>query len=493
MALNEYLKNMRLFLKEEIQYENSLRFQLLRERETKCADGHTMYCDIFKEGYFDSAELVYYTGDNHTNKKRNNERFHKKKDNTKRKELEDGFARVKSVICENPYLLPDENSRVFEHLGEYMTFVQSSAGQVYFKTSHEQSRKNSYFRQILENGSKRYSFTKFLAAEFFGILFSPAIYGFEITEMYAKKQIGILHEVMEKNSKNTDSENAEISPEPYHSIVKFYEYAIKTFYQPNKEIISKNYLQIIDYYKIVTGMVTIPDFFNTVFTESFWFFKIMFQTRKLYYGFYYENLHEKLPCKRHACLIRNGIKVIEEEIRKIDEKLNEEFELQKIENDFNNGENSKNKRKEKKLARDKRRIDEIDDKYKPDKNSNFQNVDFGPKNSWEASLGKCIQGMFGEYEYQFCYFDRFKQGSTLLGTFLNWGTFPLHNDRNTKKEKKLSNSNDDKNKNSTSGNQISKFSYQMYGNGETCQGRKKFDVFYCTVYLMYYIFVIDIY
>ena len=469
MALNEYLKNMKIFLKEEIQYENSLRFQLLRERETKCADGHALYCDIFKEGYFDSAELVYYTGENHINNKRNNERFHKKKDNTKKKELEDGFARVKSVICENPYLLPDENSRVFEHLGEYMTFVQSSAGRAYFKTSREQSQKNSYYRQILENGNKRFFFTKFLAAEFFGILFSPATYGFEITENYAKKQIGILYEVMEMNSRNKDSENTEIGPEPYSSIVKFHEFANKTYYQPNKEIISKNYLQLIDYYNIFTEMVTIPDFFNTVYTESFWFLKVMFQTRKLYYGFYYEDLHEKLPCKRHACLIRNGIKVIIEEIIKIDEKLNEESELQKIENDSNNGENSKNKRKKKKLARDKRKID---DNNKPDKNLNFQNLDFGPNNSWEASLGKCIQGMFGEYEYKFCYFDRFKQGSTLLGTFLNWGNFPLHNDENTKKEKKKLEISGNKNGNGVA-NETSKFSYQMYGNGDTCQGRKQ--------------------
>ena len=474
---------MKLFLTEEIKIENVLRFQLLREREIKCADGHGMFCDIFKEGYFDSAELVQYTGENNKNNRRNNEKFHTIEDNTNTgKESESGMLRVKSVICDSIHLLPDENSHVFEHLGEYMNFLQSSAGPIYFKSSYEKTRKNPYFRQFSETENKSFFYPKFFTAEFFGIVFSPITYGYEMAEYYVKKNTRILYDVFEKNSNSTDTENTEISPEPYSSIVKFYEYVYNTYYEPNKEMMIRNYPQLIDNISIYYKMLIVPDILNSVYTDLEWTIKIMFQTRKLYYGFYYEKLHEKLPCRRHACLLRNGIKTIEEEIIKIDKKLNDELELQKLENNenINNG-NNKSKRKEKKLARDKRREDELDDQNSNiDSNLTFENVDFGPLNSWEASKGVCIQGMFGEYDYQFCFFDRFKQGKTLLGTFINWGTFPLQNDKNNKKDKnkksrsikkeKIISKISDNSKNSTVENQSSKFSYQMYGNGLTCQG-----------------------
>ena len=326
-------------------------------------------------------------------------------------------------------------------------------------------------------------YPKFLKAECFGIIFSPIIYGYEVAEYYVKKYSRILYDVFEKNSKSTDTENTEISPEPYNAIKKFYEYVYNTYYQPSKEMMIKNYPQLLDNISIYYNLLTVPDFLkDSVHTDLGWTIKIMFQTRKLYYGFYYEKLHEKLPCRRHACLLRNGIKTIEEEIIKIDKKLNDELELQKLENNenINNG-NNKSKRKEKKLARDKRREDELDDQNSNiDSNLTFENVDFGPLNSWEASKGVCIQGMFGEYDYQFCFFDRFKQGKTLLGTFINWGTFPLQNDKNNKKDKnkksrsikkeKIISKISDNSKNSTVENQSSKFSYQMYGNGLTCQG-----------------------
>lgn len=487
--MNEYLKNLKLFLIKEVKIEYVLRFQLLREREIKCADGHGMFCDIFKEGYFDSAELVQYTGENNKNNRKNNEKFHTIEDNTnigKEIESETGMVRVKSVICDNIHLLPDENTHVFGHLGEYMKFMQSSAGPIYLKSSYEKSRKNPYFRNISENENESFFYTKFFIAEFFGIIFSPISYGYEVAENYVRKHTRILYDVFEKNSKSTDTENTEISTEPYNSIIKFYEYVYHTYYQPNKEILIKNYLQLVDNISIYYKMLVLPDIFYTVYRELGWTIKIMFQTRKLYYGFYYEKLYEKLPCRRHACLLRNGIKTIEEEIIKINQKLNEELELQIIENNenINNG-NNKSKRKEKKLARDKRREDELDDQNNNiDSNSTFENVDFGPLNSWEASKGVCIQGMFDEYDYQFCFFGRFKQGKTLLGTFINWGTFPLQNNNDKKNDKNKKNDRNDKkiekekmisisrdsNKNSTVENQSSKFSYQMYGNGLTCQG-----------------------
>ena len=49
-------------------------------------------------------------------------------------------------------------------------------------------------------------------------------------------------------------------------------------------------------------------------------------------------------------------------------------------------------------------------------------MDFGLSDSWESLKNICLQGNFGGYEYNFCFFGKFKQGETVLGEFKNWGS-----------------------------------------------------------------------
>ena len=513
---------MKLFLIKELSLEEVTRFKLIRERENNCAKGNYLQCDLFREGYFDSTELLDNDSDENKNENENENEKEKEKENDiekldenfnqnrnkksrikfhdQKKEKQylhtlNGLQKVKSVICESEHLLPDESPRIFVLLSDYMNFLQSIAGQNFHKKNVKEMQKNTLFGPYLENGEEGYTLAGIVICEMLGIVFSPVIVPLHYISIFLMRNINLLYDNVEVyfNNRILDSPDFNIC---------YYLNNIYIDIQTDNTILFKIFRFLNPYrYSLI---MSILDYFHFYYSTPNYIFNLVLQSPYMYYDYYIENKYISLPQRRHACLLRSGIDTAEKELSIMKNKINEE-EKKEFDKKNNKIKNKKEKKNARNVKRNKINKNDI-------KNQN-QNVDFGLSDSWESLKNICLQGNFGEYEYNFCFFGKFKQGETVLGEFKNWGS-----SSNKIEQKNLNEFDDDidiineveieDEKNDEGGgfyfggkkeskkmgdkmqNSRSKYNYQIYEDGTVCQGMIPSSSLFLTISVHLMVFVI---
>ena len=490
IQLTDYLLTMKYFLLKEIKLEEVTRFKLIRERMNNCAQGNIKYCDLYKIGYNDNDELLgegYYDIDA---RKKLRIKFHEQKEEKNYFNSLNGLQKVKSSICEGENLLPDESPRVFVLLGDYMNYVQSKAGNLFHQKTVNEIQRSTLFGPFLEDGEKGFLLFCLVSSETVGLIFSPLIFS-----LNSIRNI-IFSQVIKVDNNMKLLLNSIIENNPNSTVSTLYSHINSTYTATETEGTNiNNIIRFLDPFRY-SGIMTVFDFLYPYYSGPIWVLGVIWQTPSMYYDYYVRSLYENLPERRHACLLKYGIKTAENELKSVEMKIVKEDNIRSEK--INKEKNKNNNKKNKKIARDKKRKDD----KKNNKNNeiiSYENVDFGPSDSWENVKELCLENTFNDYKYNFCFFGKFYQGNTLLGKFSDWGVSKLdksniyHDDNNQNtNHNKNSDKNSDENEfdgddeNENEGwlsfqskkvdetkkirNQRFKYSHQIYDEGTVCQG-----------------------
>jgi len=127
-ALLNMRADIQVYLAREEPWETALRVMLIREREAQCGRGRLQYCDYFSSSFYDGQELM----DVGYHPKYRNPRKRFKYQHTEEElsylNRHSGTERVQYSICHIEDLLPDDDSRIFVQLGEYLKFQPNPGG-----------------------------------------------------------------------------------------------------------------------------------------------------------------------------------------------------------------------------------------------------------------------------------------------------------------------------------------------------------------------------
>lgn len=473
-SIDAYVLSLNRFLAIETKYEDFIRFQLLRSRVDKCARGISPACELFRYGFLGSDEVPGV--DIHAGILGAGIR-------TKfQQESLQGLPLIKSSTCSEDHLMQFKSEKGFLTLEEYLNFSQSDEG-----AANYERKKQGQFSLLSSTAYSEndYFLAKIVAAEIAGFIFSPVVLTVHAAQALMKIYYDAYFEIIE-NREYGDIAAASTEIEPYwHLLLSSFCHSTYEMYKTTRTegTIANDILRYFDPFRY-PSVVTLLDFLHPYYSGPSWVFGVILQTPYSYYGYYVDKSHHRMPGTQHACLLRSGIKSAEEETEKIDKKIeNEEF-LQ--------SEDLEKRKKLGKISRTEKKKNRGQKKTEENKNSGLSmlsHMDFGPEDSWKSAIGKCLEGRFGEYHYTFCFFGKFTQGNTLLGTFKDWGTHPVHGKREGAGEEegdgegdevgsswfsfgRSTNNTDEATENSRDvSNAGSKFSSQLYSDGMICQGK----------------------
>jgi hypothetical protein len=116
---------MMVLLRENAARETELHFQLLRERENRCAAGIESACEYFHSEYFDEDELMHTGYPLEYAKPRQRLHYEHSAADLEYVSKLSGLERVRMELCPLKTLLPDDDARIYTRVGEYITFMKS--------------------------------------------------------------------------------------------------------------------------------------------------------------------------------------------------------------------------------------------------------------------------------------------------------------------------------------------------------------------------------
>lgn len=380
--------------------EDSTLLQLLRSREDKCARGIISACDLFQDRILGSDEIPGV--DTHAGILGAGSR-------TRFQDPESlqGLSKIKSSSCSEDHLMHFDDENAFLTLDEYLAFFLSEAGAAVLE---RKKQKHFFFRSLEAYSENHYHLVKVIGAEVAGILCSPVVLAAHAAAALVRIYYDAYFEIIENHEIGDTGGSTDIRPYWYTALSSFCHRTYEMYKSTRVEgTIVNNILRFLDPFPY-PAVVNVLDILQPYYLGPSWVFGVVLQTPYLYYGYYVGKSYQRMPSTLHACLLRSGIKKANEELEKIKEKTeNEEF-LQ-----------SEYLGKKSKLEKKKNRGQKKNEEKKNSGLSLLSHVDFGPEDSWKSAIGKCLEGRFGEYHYDFCFFGKFTQGNTLLGSFKDWG------------------------------------------------------------------------
>jgi hypothetical protein len=137
---------------------------------------------------------------------------------------------------------------------------------------------------------------------------------------------------------------------------------------------------------------------------------------------------------RHACILREGIKVARHEISRITQHLvdlsnSTTAQTQQPQSQSVYGEEEEDDTfgSGKKSVKSRRNAAKRAAASSSSGSNKGVEVDYGLQGEWEAVKDMCIEsnGLLGGYSYKLCFFGELKQGSTLIGKYASWGLLDL--------------------------------------------------------------------
>lgn len=384
-----YLLQMQVFLQHERQKESIFHWQLIRDREHRCAYYLDESCEIFSSEFFYEDKLQYLgfplehsaiykssqskrkdssspTSKKLSNSKQTNQKSPQGNDQKKvyqvtvheysMDELQylstlSGIEKIKLSICLNrTTLLPDEDARIFARLHEYMDFMKSPGGTTKqgIRTI-KQIRENTLFGQFLEHGEEGYQLAVVVAFEYLGIVLSPSIFFmhyiyqnyqycieflWQQMRLYTSQPYVPIEQTTLQSSCHTLSSFQDIQ----HCIFSYVQYyCSSTIYPTIKFILSSEdetsalsqFLVILDYSQY-SGVRTIYDLIHPYLIIPSYFYELTVRAPYIYWDYYIKERYHELPPRRNSCLLRNGIAIGEAELHNNHEKLREYEKMQDL-------------------------------------------------------------------------------------------------------------------------------------------------------------------
>jgi len=200
-----------------------------------------------------------------------------------------------------------------------------------------------------------------------------------------------------------------------------------------------NVLSFFDYTSY-SALMTLVDTLHPITSFPIAFCKILWHVPIFYWNFYVTDKAATMPPRRNACLLRQGLKTVNEELQMLNTKFLAEQDLRDLMAEREQGEEEESG----KQKRSKKRPE------KGQENRRASNIDYGPRKEWEAlkaviylllpldfylfllthtshaffptkNKQVCIDKEIDSYTYKLCFFKDVKQDATLLGRFEFWG------------------------------------------------------------------------
>lgn len=422
---------MRLFLEKNEQIEEAkMRFNELRKRVLDCANEYLPICDIFRDGvatYVDDMALPFHlfgdadeeeylvdvTDEGNQQIKEKQEQDQKIQDDAQQKSSQrddirqttmTALQRIYSSYCnylesDVKGILTEETPRVHKSVQQYLAFMTGRGGSAEKKRqrSVEMIRKKyTLFGPYLDNGKAGHILAIQVMCEIVGIILSPVTMPLTLGYHATRRYISSFWIQMRQCSTAL--------PDP-----KFCSsWKISLAKSLREGGVLSQLMDALDYSQYNT-LVRLSKIWSQYTSGIQWYMTLIQQAPWYYYRYYFtssENL--RLPVKRDACTLREGIRVAKEEMASLKEKI------------------------ESRKEEDKQKLTPVKgDDGCPDSEVRSSDgschpqrkvaVDYSPDGSWEALDGTCLEKDDGKYLYKVCLFQSVSQGSTRLGTFKGWG------------------------------------------------------------------------
>lgn len=366
--------NMEKLLRNEGYWESRGKSKLLRIRQMYCALSYDDRCNYFNSAYFASDELLTILGPHGVSKPKTESR------SAIEYESLSLLEKIKSTECPRQEYLPDDDiTRIFDTIGDYLTFSKTNGGVLHFKKIRALYNTEYLFTDYLLNGVEGYLLLAVVVLEVVSIPLAPIVlllhgvmHVLTLLGNYFCNYTGICNILAD--DKGADD-----------ATMSIFEYV----YSP---------LEYIYYsmYKIFA----VPIFMTSVI----WRWPLM------YYDYYFTSKYYDLPPRRNACLLRSGLQRAEKAIEELSNQIAHEEELAMLKEEGIEISGSQTNANHKKWKNRKSK-----------KNMDTQLVDYGPNGDWEALKDVCIEKELQEYKYKFCFFNEMKQNNIQLGKFETWG------------------------------------------------------------------------
>eukprot|EP01031_Cornospumella_fuschlensis_P028558 gene28558-34470_t len=467
--LESYAKTLRHHLQRETLYEDQMRWILLRERAHHCANGMEVYCQgLFRASFFNDDELQDYgfqagMKKEKKDKKDQAQRKNSQIDLTKRfvythssseiafVHAQKGMSKVRSSLCYNTSLLPDEDLRIFTTVGDYVSFMASPGGRVYKQKLHTRyKREQSIFTmQTPYNapspapaGTLPPNMAYIRVSEALGVLASPLVgVVYVSTNVYDYVSKIVYNAIHGFHTSYKQSRNLQSSDEVYYRSIRGVSDVLAKFTQVLVDMDDENsfiYRNLITYiYSDYNPLYTLYNIVADYLYYPIYTYTLMYYAPYMYYMYYTRTplqtytpgetgahaddamSYELLPQRRQCCLLRTGLGYLQEELAKINKKIQALVQLQSMKDQMlagndedGDGDIAKSKESSKRTQKPwsvKNTILSIQQMFGRQKDERRRRRDYGLLGEYESIKDVCVSQVFEAYNYSVCFFDTVTQ------------------------------------------------------------------------------------
>ena len=412
----EYLLEIQLLMKVEVYWENLKRLMLLQDRQYYCARGVREKCAFFHPEFFDIDEVrsVGYKVSVFTN-----ETFHRwEYSDEERKRLAEmsHLERFKQTICLHHHLLPDDDSRFFGTVGELVDFMKGAGGKAVVDKYARKKQKITLFSRYLNYGTGGYELGALFLLQVLSVPTLPVTLPLKALRYAAAAAAREAWSYVQALALDEGAGSAGGLATHAARVARVLVQQVG-----DEESLYSRAMNALDYnnYEL---LVRLSEVAHPLTSLPSWVLSVLWTTPDLYFDFYFTGKFKALPPRRQMCLLREGLRSADEELRAIDEKLKEQQERQAVRSEIReiSGKgidkekvletiaSNKRKRERRSGAAARRKVEHIV-------------ADYGPEGEWEAVRNDCVQSEVGEYLYKLCFFGDVKQNKTVIGKFATWG------------------------------------------------------------------------
>lgn len=409
---------MRLYLNFEINKESSLRLALIRERENNCGLGHESMCNLFHSAYFNDQELEdygfqarYLAEMNEDKKKADNsaatgKRFvytYSQEEIMHANSLH-GMKKVHAAQCTNADILPDDDMRIFTTVGDYMNFMNSPGGLTHRNNVNKRRRQQeNIFNRYLENGERGYIELCVTSCEWLGVLLSPVLVPVMLLDHWFEAVRQAAWQWIAQFNAQYRREAASDSLTRALGVVS--QWVVD--WEDEHSALYQNFVRYLDprRYSVIAYFL---DQIQPYLSTPQWMVTVILRAPQLYFEYYFTQKANELPPRRQACLLRRGISIAEEEIKKLEKQIKDYEEVQQL----------------------LRAPGTSGEEAWSGPSTNALMRDYGAMGEWQAIADQCISTTVRGYNYSVCFFQSITQqpqdGGTsfTLGRFEHWGAHP---------------------------------------------------------------------
>ena len=322
-----------LYYEEIIERKQHIR--LLRDRVWNCAMGYQTSCDYFNPTWL--PEDTYPSLNLPKEVKYNNITKCNWLTERSNKNLQ-GTARIYSVCCDAPYLLPsEENERnlykraPFRTLYDYIKYINSPAGQNARNTmSANDLREDTLFGPYLERGTRGHQEGVVIMIDFIGILLSPLYFAISgvyilINKLFHSTMWSYVYSSIQHTTHTlvnySSITTSLLPPLPPYITPPSYLHTLNTHIQEFLHYTTSiNYSTLLDPSRY-SPIMSILEYIHPLPFIHMFIYTILLHQPLYYYQYYMTNYRSRLPQRVSACLLRSGVIQSNVEIRRFEESL----------------------------------------------------------------------------------------------------------------------------------------------------------------------------